>query len=57
MIFLKVVFRLAISMMACTLLAVVVSKVFLGTVGMAAVYLGIVGGCVTTMSRIKSINN
>jgi hypothetical protein len=56
MIFLKVLFRFAISMIACTLLAVVVSKVFLGTVGMSAVYLGIAGGFVTAMSRIKSRN-
>ena len=56
MVFLKVVFRFAIAMTFCTLLAAGVSAVFLGTVGMASVYLGIAGGFVVSMSRINSIN-
>ena len=56
MVFLKVVFRFAISMTFSTLLAAGGSAVFLGTVGMASVYLGIAGGFVVSMSRINSSN-
>ena len=56
MMFLKIVLRFAISMGFCTLLAAGVSKVFLGTVGMSSLYLGIVGGFVVVISRIKSTN-
>ena len=54
--FLKIALRFAISIGFCILLSAGVSKVFLGPVGMSSLYLGIFGGFVVAISRLKSTN-